>query len=98
MNERILIVDDHPAICSTMMDILINEGFEVQVARNGKDAINIYNDNEFEFVLLDMQMPDIKGIDAYKEMLKSRKKHGNFIIISAFRHPIWRNKHPNWAV
>ena len=56
MNARILIVDDHPAICSTMMDILINEGFEVQVARNGKDAINIYNDNEFEFVLLDMQM------------------------------------------
>ena len=87
MNERILIVDDHPAICSTMMDILINEGFEVQVARNGKDAINIYNDNEFEFVLLDMQMPDIKGIDAYKEMIKSRKKHANFIIISAFSTP-----------
>ena len=87
MNERILIVDDHPAICSTMMDILINEGFEVQVARNGKDAINIYNDNEFEFVLLDMQMPGIKGIEAYKEMLKSRKKNANFIIISAFSTP-----------
>ena len=98
MNERILIVDDHPAICSTMMDILINEGFEVQVARNGKDAINIYNDNEFEFVLLDMQMPGIKGIEAYKEMLKSRKKNANFIIISAFRLPIWRNKLTNWAV
>ena len=32
-------------------------------------------------------MPDIKGIDAYKEMIKSRKKHANFIIISAFSTP-----------
>ena len=40
---KILIVDDHPAIRSTMSDVLINEGFEVDLAQNGVDALAIYS-------------------------------------------------------
>ena len=42
--------------------------------------------------------PTSKESTLIRKMLKSRKKNGNFIIISAFSTPIWRNKHPNWAV
>ena len=54
---KILIVDDHPAIRSTMSDVLINEGFEVDLAQNGVDAFAIYSIKDFDFVLMDMQMP-----------------------------------------
>lgn len=84
---KILIVDDHPAIRSTMSDVLINEGFEVDLAQNGVDALAIYSIKDFDFVLMDMQMPDCKGVDAYGKMLQLDKKHAEFIFISAFSAP-----------
>lgn len=87
MSIRVLIVDDHPAIRSTMMDILKSEGLEVEIAENGTTALKIYSDNVFEFVLMDMQMPDIKGIDTYRQMLAIPRKHAEFIFISAFATP-----------
>ena len=87
MSIRVLIVDDHPAIRSTMMDILKSEGLEVEIAENGTTALKIYSDNVFEFVLMDMQMPDIKGIDTYRQILAIPKKHAEFIFISAFATP-----------
>ncbi len=87
MSIRVLIVDDHPAIRSTMMDILKSEGLEVEIAENGTTALKIYCDKEFAFVLMDMQMPDIKGIDTYRQMLTIPKKHAEFIFISAFATP-----------
>ena len=38
--SRILIVDDHPAIRSTMADVLIEEGFETEIAQDGEIALN----------------------------------------------------------
>ena len=87
MSIRVLIVDDHPAIRSTMMDILKSEGLEVEIAENGTTALKIYSDKVFEFVLMDMQMPDIKGIDTYRQILAIPKKHAEFIFISAFATP-----------
>jgi len=87
MSIRVLIVDDHPAIRSTMMDILKSEGLEVEIAENGTTALKIYSEKEFAFVLMDMQMPDIKGFDTYRQMLAIPKKHAEFIFISAFATP-----------
>ena len=87
MSIRVLIVDDHPAIRSTMMDILKSEGLEVEIAENGTTALKIYSEKEFAFVLMDMQMPDIKGFDTYRQMLTIPKKHAEFIFISAFATP-----------
>ena len=55
----ILIVDDHPAMRSTMYDILEDEGLSPMVAANGEEAISLCMENEFDFVLMDVQMPDI---------------------------------------
>ena len=57
-----MIIDDHPTIRSTMSDVLINEGFEVDLAQNGVDALAIYSIKDFDFVLMDMQMPDCKAL------------------------------------
>ena len=87
MKTKILIVDDHPAIRTTMSDVMEGEGFEVDLAENGSKAIELYTDKTFDFVLMDMQMPDIKGVQTYKEMLKIDKRHAKFIFISAFSVP-----------
>lgn len=87
MKVKILIVDDHPAIRTTMYDVMKSEGFDVELAENGKKAIELYLAQSFDFVLMDMQMPDMKGVLAYREMIDSSKKQAEFIFISAFSAP-----------
>ena len=86
-SPKILIVDDHPAIRTTMLDILASEGFKVDLAENGREAISKYSENNYEYVLMDMQMPDMKGIEVYRQILKQNKSHAEFIFISAFAVP-----------
>ena len=92
MKTNILIVDDHPAIRTTMADVMINEGFEVHVAECGKQAIELYSEDTFNFVLMDMQMKDMKGVDVFRKMLKLERKQANFVFISAFSAPELENE------
>jgi CheY-like chemotaxis protein len=87
MKTKILIIDDHPAIRTTMQDVMKNEGFETMIAQSGQEAIDIYMSEYFDFVLMDMQMPDMKGVEAYKRMLENKQQHAKFIFISAFSSP-----------
>lgn len=87
MKTKILIVDDHPAIRATMQDVMKNEGFETMIAESGQEAIDIYMSEYFDFVLMDMQMPDMKGVEAYRRMLNNKQQHAKFIFISAFSSP-----------
>ena len=84
---KILIIDDHPAIRTTMQDVMKNEGFETMIAESGQEAIDIYKSAYFDFVLMDMQMPDMKGVEAYRQMLNNNQQHAKFIFISAFSSP-----------
>ena len=92
MKTKILIVDDHPAIRTTMADVMINEGFEVHVAECGKQANELYSEDTFNFVLMDMQMKDMKGVDVFRKMLKLERKQANFVFISAFSAPELENE------
>ena len=87
MRTKILIIDDHPAIRATMQDVMKNEGFETMIAESGQEAIDIYTSEYFDFVLMDMQMPDMKGVEAYRRMLNNKQQHAKFIFISAFSSP-----------
>ena len=64
----ILIVDDHPAMRSTMYDILEDEGLSPKVAANGEEAISLCMENDFDFVLMDVQMPDATGVETFRKI------------------------------
>ena len=74
-----------------MADVMINDGFEVEVAECGKQAIELYSEDTFNFVLMDMQMKDMKGVDVYRKMLKLERKQVNFVFISAFFYLLTHN-------
>jgi two-component system response regulator MprA len=63
---RILVVDDDPEIISFLKRGLIYEGYTVDTASNGAEALAKARDNEPALVVLDVMMPGIDGIEVCK--------------------------------
>ena len=68
---RILIVDDDATIRSTMEAILEDEGYSVDSAANGKEAIKKTNEQIYNLALLDIRLPDMEGVELLKLMKDS---------------------------
>jgi DNA-binding NarL/FixJ family response regulator len=65
MNERVLIVDDHPLTRSALASLLRSNGFDVVgEAADGKEAIEQTKDLQPDLVLLDLTMPELDGLSA----------------------------------
>ncbi len=62
-NEKILIVDDDPAIVALCRRILETEGFRVTQASRGEEALNQVDADHFDLVLTDIRLPGLTGLD-----------------------------------
>ena len=82
MKNRILIVDDEPSICKALVTTLTDEGYILDTASNGEEALKAIAHFQPNVVLLDVWMPgDIDGIDVLKKT-KNLYENVNFIIMS----------------
>jgi phosphoserine phosphatase RsbU/P len=63
---RILVVDDESAFIYQTTDCLENVGYEVVVARNGREALSIADKGEVDLILLDIIMPVLNGVEVTK--------------------------------
>jgi len=59
--SKILVVDDEPLMCDSLIELLTIQGHEAFSANNGKEAKEILAQYEFELALLDMNLPDTNG-------------------------------------
>lgn len=64
---HILVVDDEPDIREWVKEILEDEGYDVNVAKNGQEAREARRTRRPDMILLDIWMPDIDGISLLKE-------------------------------
>ncbi|MGB9617312.1 MAG: response regulator, partial [Desulfomonilaceae bacterium] len=73
--ETILLVDDEPAIRDLGRRLLANAGYEVLLATNGKEALDIYraHRDRIALVILDLIMPEMGGKQCMKELLAMNK-------------------------
>jgi two-component system copper resistance phosphate regulon response regulator CusR len=69
--SKILIADDNKAIAMTLQLKLIQEGFEVKLVENGKDALSLLESEKFDLVILDLIMPEVNGFGVL-EALKQK--------------------------
>ena len=61
--QRILVVDDEPSIVDAVATALRYEGYDVEEARTGRDALEAVAREEPDLIVLDWMLPDIAGID-----------------------------------
>lgn len=67
-NKRILVVDDDPGIRSSLSRILRSLGHEIQVARDGFEAIGICEEFSPDLLLIDIRMPGIDGVETFRRL------------------------------
>jgi DNA-binding response OmpR family regulator len=61
---RVLVVDDEPDIRETLTDLLAADGYEVSTAIDGADALSRVVEQRPDLVLLDVDMPRLRGVEA----------------------------------
>ncbi|HTN46435.1 MAG TPA: sigma-54 dependent transcriptional regulator [Flavipsychrobacter sp.] len=81
MSQTILIVDDERAIRNSLKDILSMEGFKVDEAADGAEAMKKIADNNYDCVLCDIKMPKADGIEVLQKTMET-KPDVPFIVIS----------------
>ena len=83
MAERILVVDDEASMRDVLGRILSAEGYLVAEAGNGREAIEALEKDRFDFILCDIRMPVMGGLELLREVT-ARKIPGTVIMMSAF--------------
>jgi DNA-binding response OmpR family regulator len=66
--QRVLVVDDEPAIVTLLGDFLQAEGFEVLTAQDGAAALDVLAQGAVDCVVLDIMMPGPAGFDVCRQM------------------------------
>jgi DNA-binding NtrC family response regulator len=79
---QILVVDDEPDIRQLVQEILEDEGYSVQIAKDGENARQIFAQQKPDVVLLDIWMPDIDGISLLKEWSAAGNLESQVVIMS----------------
>jgi signal transduction histidine kinase/CheY-like chemotaxis protein/HPt (histidine-containing phosphotransfer) domain-containing protein len=62
--SKILLVEDNETNQEVVVGLLQNRGIEVDIANNGQEAVDRFQDNDYELILMDVQMPVMDGIEA----------------------------------
>lgn len=73
MPDRVLVVDDSKAIRDLLYGFLITEGYEVDLASSGKEALELARNNNPQVVLLDVRMPGIDGLETCRRLRAEKK-------------------------
>ena len=68
----VLIVDDDRDHAESLADVIEMRGHDVQLAYSGEEAIDYFRLTDFDFVLLDVKLPGINGVDTFLELKKIR--------------------------
>jgi CheY-like chemotaxis protein len=69
--QRILVIDDEPQLRAVLKRFLEIEGYEVEVAADGREALRIYAGKPADLVITDLIMPEKEGIETIRELKDS---------------------------
>ena len=72
---KLLLVDDNLVNCEVAIDMLEVLGFDVDVAHNGEEALEIYNRSQHTLILMDCEMPVMNGFVTTKKIREKENEH-----------------------
>lgn len=81
---KILVVDDEPNILMSLEFLMRKSGYEVFIARNGAEALQLVNEQLPDVLVLDIMMPEVDGYEVCQHIKSSEAlRHIRVIFLSA---------------
>jgi|GEM_PF-1159451 len=80
----VLVVDDEQTVCNSCKKILTREGYKVDVALSGEEALSKAKSSEFDVLIADWKMPEIDGIEVARRI---KKENPNMAVILITGYP-----------
>lgn len=68
MTRKLLLIDDDPIVLQSLGKLLEVEGYQVESARNGFEALEKAQDQVFDLVISDIRMPGMDGIEVIQKL------------------------------
>ncbi|HEX2059190.1 MAG TPA: response regulator transcription factor [Thermoanaerobaculia bacterium] len=81
--NRILVVDDEPAIRALVAKIVERAGYPVDTARDGAEAIEMLEQTQYAVIVLDLMMPNVDGYGLIRYIKQRGGKRPAVIVVSA---------------
>ena len=78
---KILIVDDNKYSVSALTNLLKNNNYTLEIAANGREALDLYNADRFDVVITEIKIPKMNGIELLKA-IRERSKKTRVVIIT----------------
>ena len=80
---RILVVDDEAMIADSLKQNLVEEGFSVDTAATGAEAIELFDQGGHHLAICDLQLPDMDGLEVMRHM-KDARPTTEVIVVTAY--------------
>lgn len=86
-DQPILVVDDDADICDTLTKILESQGYSVQTAGSGEEAVSMSKDKTFQMAFIDVKLPNIDGLET---LLRLKEINPDILVImmTGFRNEV----------
>ena len=83
--QHILVAEDNPPLAAIIQFNLTAAGFRVNVAQNGREALELAQERQFDLVLADYGMPQIVGAELFRQLCNDdRYAKTPLMLMSAF--------------
>lgn len=83
MAWRILVVDDEPVVCDSIRRMLLLDQHEVEAVTSGQDALASFQPGKFDLVVMDYEMPVMKG-DKLAAAMKAQAPQQRIIMMTGY--------------
>jgi len=92
--KKILVADDEMSIRLLYSEELKEEGYEVYMASNGREALEVVEKIPLDLVILDIKMPEMDGIEALRQI---KEKRPDLPVVLSTAYGEYRQDFATWA-
>jgi len=92
--KKVLVVDDEPNVAYLVKEELEDEGYKVKICNDGRKVLKLIENEDFDLITLDIEMPEISGIEIAGK-IREMKKDVKIILLTAYSH--YKSDLSSWA-